>query len=370
VSAFNWRRVHSVILRAAVLPVAALGLAASPTAAASRWIETRTTHFTVQSDAGDEAAARMARQFERFRAALRQLWPWARVDPSGSIVVYAARNEAGLREALPSLWEKGGGARPAGAFLTRGGRSYMALRTDVPVPRPGEGSPFHVLYHEYTHLVLDLNFESLPPWLHEGLAEFLGATVIDERGIETGLPIPSHLDLLRQHRLIPTADLLRVARSSPEYSEADRASLFYAQSWALVHWLMAGGSNDGGRIGEYLKLRRDGVDDVEATRQVLGDPLEVDRALQDYLRGRIRRRGLSVSLDPSVQPSPPRPLSLSEVLATRGELLLAAGRAPEARALFEQALAADPGNATAREGMRTACDGGIIPSCAAQPPGP
>jgi len=334
-----------------VLAAVALSVGVRLDADPDRWVEVRSAHFTVRSDAGGAAAARVARRFESFRAALRQLWPWARVDPAEPIAVYAARSEASLRELLPSFWDETPGGRPAGVFLSRGGRSIVVLRTDVPVPRPGEGSPFHVLYHEYTHLVLDLNFESLPPWLHEGLAEFLGATMIEGDGIEIGRPIPSHLLLLRERRLMPTADLLGVSRSSPGYSEGDRASLFYAQSWALVHCLMEAWPEGGGRIGEYLELRRDGVDDDEASRRVLGDPRELHRTLEGYVRGRIHHRRLSVRLRTADEPSAARVLSPPEVLATRGELLLVAERETQARLLFERALAVDSSNASAREGL-------------------
>ncbi len=340
----------AVTSRSAVLTAVALSLAVRLDAAPDRWIEIRSAHFTVRSDADETKAARVARQFERFRATLRQLWPWARVDPGAPIVVYAARSEASLRRLLPGRWEQGGGARPGGISLSRGGRFYMALRTDLPVPRPGEGSPFHVLYHEYTHLVLDLNFENLPPWLHEGRAEFLGATLIEEDGIELGLPIPAHLRLLRERRLMPTVDLLQVRRGSAEY-EGEGVGLFYAQAWALVHWLMEMGPDEGGRVGEYLKLRRNGLDDTEATSRVLGDLRELHRALEGYVRGRIRHRRLSLRIETADGPTAARVLSHPEELTARAELLLAAERTADARVLLERALVADPHNDAAREAL-------------------
>ena len=295
----------------------------------------------------------MARQFERFRAALHELWPWARIDPGSPITVYAARNEASLRRLLPAFWE-GRGARPAGVFLAGRGRSYVALRTDVPVPRPGQGNPFHVPYHEYVHLVLDLNFAGLPAWLHEGLAEFLGATVIREDVIELGTPIPSHLFLLRERKLLPTADLFRIERFSADYSEGDRATVFYAQSWALVHYLMQDErAGQGRRISEYLRLRAAGVDDPDATRRALGDPGGLHRAVEGYVRGlSFAVRRLSVPPDAAGEPSKARELGASEVLTARAALLLVADRRDEARALFEKALELDPGDAAAREGLR------------------
>ena len=39
---------------------------------------------------------------------------------------------------------------------------------------------------------------------------------------------------------VPLADLLKVDHSSPLYNEGDRASDFYAESWALTHMLFNG----------------------------------------------------------------------------------------------------------------------------------
>jgi len=44
----------------------------------------------------------------------------------------------------------------------------------------------------------------------------------------------THLYILQQNKLLPIETLLNVERSSPYYNEANQASVFYAESWALV----------------------------------------------------------------------------------------------------------------------------------------
>jgi len=311
-------------------------------AAESRWVEVTSPHFVVRSDAGDKVASRVARQFEVFRAALRELWPWADVDPPAPLLVYAARNEATLRGLLPSLPE-----RTSGVFLSRGDRHVIALRTDLPVPRAGEGSPFHVLYHEYTHFVLDQGFPDLPAWLHEGLAEYLSASLVEDDGIEIGRSIPWHRLLLHEGRLMPLEELLAISRSSPAYDEGDRADLFYAESWALVHFLMQPERENTRGLSAYLERRRDGLGDDETTRELFGGAASLQRGLEGYVRGRFISRRLSIRLSAADEPSSPRALGPAETAAARAEVLIAADHLVDARALLEAALAIEPGSAPA-----------------------
>jgi len=287
---------------------------------AERWVEVQSPHFVVRSDAGEKVALRTARQFEVFRAALCELWPWADVDPTVPLVVYAARNEASLRELVPSLPERAGGT-----FLSLGDQHVVVLRTDLPVPRPGEGSPFNVLYHEYAHFVLDQGFEDLPPWIHEGVAEFLSGTLVEDDGIEVGRPIPAHRRLLRETRLMPIVDLFAVSPSSPDLVEEGRARLFYAESWALVHCLMQSRRGEKSRLSAYLDRRREGVA-AEAAARELGDPKALLRELEGYVRGRILSRRISMHLASAEAVPVSRPLDPGEIAAAREELRRAAER--------------------------------------------
>lgn len=320
-----------------------------------RWVEVRTAHFTVYSDAGDKEAARVARQFERLRAALGEHLPKARLDPGVPILIFAAKNESRLKELLPEFWEKKDSVRPAGIFTRGTRRYYIVLRTDVAVPRERDDNPFHVLFHEYTHLVFDLNFEDLPVWLNEGLAEFYGATVIGKDEIELRRPVWSHMGLLRSETLLPTAVLFKIDHSSPEYNERDRASVFYAQSWALVHYLMVDEkARADHRIEHFLKLRQAQMAETEAVAQAFGDPAALDRALKTY----IQRHSLPFYRGKVALPGPEeaphvRELSAAEAAAARGLLQVQKKRPIEARALLEEALRLDPQQADAREGLGT-----------------
>jgi len=202
---------------------------------AERAVEVRAPHFVVYSDAGEKAARRVGERFEQVRAAFAVVWPWARIDPGAPLVILAPRDEKGLQELQPGSGRRG--RVSLAGFLSPGlARYYIAVRADLVEGRDDEA--LHILFHEYAHLVLDLNFERLPLWMNEGLAELFGGSAVRSGYVEIGRPLAGHVGRLRVNTLMPLPQLFAVGRHPPEYSEEHRATLFYAESWALVHYFM------------------------------------------------------------------------------------------------------------------------------------
>jgi hypothetical protein len=129
----------------------------------------------------------------------------------------------------------------AGYFLSGGDASYMAVALHSDVTRT-----FSYLFHEYTHALVRTHLGAPPHWLNEGLAEFFStvqARPRDRRSI-VGLPPVNRLAHLRRDRLLPLRELLASTSSETLEGSPERSAAFYAQSWALVHYLLLG---DGGR---------------------------------------------------------------------------------------------------------------------------
>jgi TPR repeat protein len=252
-----------------------------------------------------------------------------------------------MKELLPEAGDR------TGFFLRRTRRYYIVLRTDIldSSRRDDDENPFHVLYHEYMHLVVDLNFNDLPTWLNEGLAEFIGATVVADDEIDLGRPAWPHIQLLREKGLLPTAALFKIDQSSPEYNERDRSSVFYAQSWALVHYLsMDPTAVSAGSMRRLLALSQGQAPGPEATAQVL-DPADLDRALKAYLTRTQLFHARKKSEAAQEHMLRARELPASELAAARGVFHAERNRPAEARALLEEALRLDPQQADAHEGL-------------------
>src|SRR5215470_992961 len=169
----------SVFLRllfTAALSVILACSCAAPASAKDSWVEVRSPNFTVLSNAGDKEARRIADQFEQFREVFRATLPQFRVDLGKPLIIFAVKDEDSLKLLLPAFWETKGHVHPAG-FYSPGEESHLvAVRTGL------EGEiPYEIVYHEYTHAIMDLNVRGLPVWLGEGLAEFYGHSVIHEK---------------------------------------------------------------------------------------------------------------------------------------------------------------------------------------------
>jgi hypothetical protein len=72
----------------------------------------------------------------------------------------------------------------------------------------------------------------------EGFAEYFSTIEVDGKQAKLGKkPPPGDWELLHQHGMMKVSDLFRVQHNSREYNEGDRRSVFYAESWLLVHYL-------------------------------------------------------------------------------------------------------------------------------------
>jgi tetratricopeptide (TPR) repeat protein len=312
------------------------------------WVEVRSPHFVVSSNAGEKQARHVAQQFEEIRGAFQTALPKLRLDLGKPIIVLAAKNENGLKVLLPGYWEQKGSVHPAGAYILGEEKHYVALRLDT----EGE-NPFHVLYHEYTHAILHLNFPPLPLWLDEGLAEFFGNTVITDEQVDLGKVDLSYLALLQQKKLIDLEALLQVDHSSPYYNEQNRASIFYAESWALVHYLMRDPeARKQDLLAHFLAAWNKSGNSLDAAQQAFGDLPAFRRTIEAYAHQstfHFARVKSTVESDEKSYPS--RSLSAAESLALRGDFYLQTRRMKEAGEALEAAVRQDPHLAAAHESL-------------------
>ena len=164
---------------------------------------------------------------------------------------------------LPSACT-GSHAKPAGLFLPGLDRDYLALALDA----EGFGSS-DVLGHEFAHLLLDRHVEPLPLWVDEGIAELV-ATGDVRQGV--GAPNLAYLALLQQHTWLPLPSLLSTGLTSPGYRDEALAPIFYAEAWALVHYLeLADGGEQTWRLTAFVALLGRGLSDTDAAAQAFGN---------------------------------------------------------------------------------------------------
>ena len=303
------------------------------------WVEAKSPHFVVISNAGEKQARKTARQFEQIRSVFREYVLIASGHSSPVITIFAVKDENSLRDILPEYWAAKGHTHPAGIFLYNLGQFEAAVRLDAPGPNPYEG-----IYHEYYHSLTLPYFPGLPVWLAEGLADFFGNSEITEKEARLGEPDPNLIQELRENKLIPLDVLFKVDQSSPYYNERNQTSMFYAESWALTHYLMLGdnGSHKQLLVAYLQKLQQDGTPEEAATK-TFGDLDKLQKDLERYVRGssffRVRGPAPARIADAELRT---RKISDAEADAYLGGFAALRGRPQEAKPLLEEALKLDP----------------------------
>jgi tetratricopeptide (TPR) repeat protein len=305
------------------------------------WVEIRSPHFTVFSDAGEKKARRVTHDFEQFHAVIRQFIPSIEAGPSIPTIVFAAKDERTLRFLLPEYWEQKGRAHPSGIFVGGPEENYVSLRLDME-----DDYRYHVVYHEYVHLLMRLNYPPLPTWLSEGLAECFGFTVISDDSSGVGRASPMLLEIFKDQQPLSIAELFAVDQDSPYYREESKTPIFYAESWALTHLLLLGDKTaHSQKLWKLLDLIRNNVPIDTAIAQSLGDLKELERRLFEY----IRQPGFySFEVKtPSVQDPkeyPARAVPPLEIQIIQGDFFVSTQRWTEAKKMLDSALAEDPDN--------------------------
>jgi tetratricopeptide (TPR) repeat protein len=315
-----------------------------------QWLQVRSQHFTVISDAGEKQARHVVAQLERMRWVFQTLYPKANVDPPEPIVVLAAKNNKTFQTLEPAPYLAKGQLHLAGYFLHNQDRNYVLLRLDA----EEEEHPFATVYHEYTHLQFAGAGEWLPLWLNEGIAEFFQNSQIRDKETLIGQPDSNDILYLRQERLIPLPVLFKVDASSPYYHEEQKGSVFYAEAWALTHFLQVTDREKGThRLSEYLQLVSQHEDSVAAAEKAFGNLKQLESALNGYIQNAQYKQFVMNSAAAPIDESSYQatPLTETQADAWRAEVLAKVDRQQEARELIASILKTDPNNVQVRETM-------------------
>jgi hypothetical protein len=189
------------------------------------WRTARSHHFELASGQGEQRTREIAAELERFRSLVLD---FAQLEdrPSGrtQVVLFPhARNFAAVRPRRDL----------SGLFVSSPHRSSLAI--DASEREEG----LRIARHEVVHWLQSANGETpLPAWIREGMADLLSTARFSRGGFEIGAPPERRLAIARAAPL----PLARVLAANDVMQWKHRALAgFYAQSWALTHYLRVGG---------------------------------------------------------------------------------------------------------------------------------
>jgi tetratricopeptide (TPR) repeat protein len=317
-------------------------LVLSPNAAAAGWIRVETPNFIVFGDASDKRVREVAEQFERFRQALGRVLPGAATTAAVPTVVVVFNTQRSFEPYRPRF--NGKPVELAGYFVATNNQNLVALTVE------NRARALQTVFHEYAHLVVANLVRDLPAWVSEGLAEYYSTFVVEDDGRTAvmGTPIREHLLRLNDERLIPHEELLDVDHTSSLYNEGERRSVFYSQSWALVHMLTMGKPGRSKELAEYIALTSTGIPSGQAWARVFG-ATNVNYDIQKYVN-RLTLSAVRYRFDeaiPTVRSAVAVPAE-SDIEAALADLLDHVRMRDEATARLEKAVSMQPSSARAR----------------------
>ena len=314
-------------------------------AAKDTWVSVRTKNFLMLGNASEKDIRRVALKLEQFREAFTNLFPNIRFNTPVPTTVIVFKSDSSFGPFKP-------GPNIAGYFQSGQDVNYITLTTEV----RGQQDPFSVIFHEYTHLLINNTFPRAPVWFNEGLAEYYSTfSITDDQKVVMGTPIASHVYRLRESQMLPLKTLFEVDQTSPHYNERNKQTIFYAQSWALVHYMIIGKKVGGQaeQLGKFLMLVDAKTPMDQAFKQAFGVPFEtMEKDLRNYvngnryysLTGHFERK---LEIDTSTEAIP---LTDAEVQAYLGDLLLHSHRT-DAYTYLERAVKLDPNLAMANASL-------------------
>ena len=344
-------RAASPGLAAVAALLASLGslLAQSPGGADQKlsrdWRRLSVPGLTVLGNTRASDLRKTAEEIARFRLAMRSLLPALRTDPPAPVVAVVFRDDNAMTPFKPR--DRGKPIDNVAAYFTPlPDVNYIVMSIGR------REFTYRVIFHEYTHLLVHQNIRQLPLWLDEGLAEVYSTFDGSERDgrLIVGRPIPEHVSLLGGlGTIMPLDKFIDPNALANLYRDHQATSHFYAQSWALTHYLLLG-DNMAHRpqLASFVAGVQTGEHPDAAFRRVFGNDLgPLERALRQYV---------NLMQLPAIQLTPPElkvdadasNLTEADAEQLQGDLLVRTGAFDDADRHLAASLALDRMSVAAR----------------------
>ena len=308
------------MLRACPIPVLLLAVmllgvlldSSAPAADQSPWLEVHSTHFTVITDAGEKKGTEVALRFEQMRAVFAILLMKDRLNESAPLTILALKNDKNYYQSAPL--HQGQPISAPGFFVPGTDQNFIVLNLF-------EEESWRAVAHDFAHLLMNYNYPPVEGWFDEGMAEYFSSIRVDNKQVEIGgdpemtgaftqdllqnqhevhNPPKSLTELLGGQVWLALPDLLTMKHDTSTYAEATHHTLFYAQSWMTVHYLLHEKKlPETGAYFDLVENQRVPVED--AIQKAYGiTPAQFDQAVKDYFHSLTP---LFTALDASKQPN-------------------------------------------------------------------
>ena len=283
-----------------------------PAAEQSPWLEIHSAHFTVITDAGDKKGREVALRFEQMRAVFASLLTKDRLNQPLPLTILAFKNDKPYYQIAPL--RQGQPIDVPGFFLPGEDQNFIVLNLF-------EEEPWRPVAHDFGHMLLNYNYPPAQGWFDEGLVEYFSSVRVDNKQVEIGgdpelhasvakdllqnqldtHPPKSLTELLGAQVWLSIPDLFTMKHDTSTYTEGTHHTLFYAESWMVMHYLLH--QKKLPETGAYFDLvLNQKVPVEEAIQKAYGvSPEQLEQAVKDYFHSQI---ALSSALDAARQKNP------------------------------------------------------------------
>src|ERR1700746_2156216 len=143
----------------------------------SPWLEIRSAHFIVVTDAGDKKGREIALRFEQMRSVFGILLSKPRLNQSVPLTIVALKSDKSYFQLAPL---RQGQPIDAPGFLIPGeDQDFIALNLF-------ETDPWRAVAHDFAIMLLNYNYPPAQGWFDEGVAEYFSSIRVDNKQVEIG----------------------------------------------------------------------------------------------------------------------------------------------------------------------------------------
>ena len=314
----------------------------APAAEQSPWREIHSTHYTVITDAGEKKGIEVALRFEQMRSVFATLLSKDRLNEPVPLTILAFKNDKDYYQSAPLRLGQTINGQPIpgqpidvpGFLLSGEDHNFIVLNLF-------EEESWRAVAHDFALLLLNYNYPPVPAWFDEGLAEYFSSIRLYDKKYEIGgdpelLPVFTEDLLQNQHEAhnppksltellsgeawLALPDLLTMKHDTSTFSEGTRHTLFHAQSWMMVHYLLHEKKLQ--QTGTYFDLTQNQHVPVEAAiEKAYGVPAaRFDQQVKDYFHSltplfvALASQRTDASKQPGAQPNPPQPYQFPEIV--------------------------------------------------------
>jgi len=304
-----------------------------PVQAAPEWLMLETPRFTIISQQKEKTTQEFAEEFNQFIAALRGVITAdeSRLPPL-TIVLF---NRGKDYQSYQPLRQDGKQAHWAAGMYNRT-ETWGVIGLSSSDKR-------RTVFHEGAHWYMSGLSYSYPLWLEEGLAAVFSTFKTKKDRAYWGDEIEESKEIIQRVGTFEISNLLSIIPQDQVFTDKTKVEVFYAQAWALVHYLMFG-KKEGTRsaLTEYMNAWQNDLPSEEALQRALGQNYAVIReALLDHVKHRSYREFSqpvnSQKIEAKVTPASPAAVELA-----LAKLAIGANQMVQAKVHAEALVHMDP----------------------------